>query len=408
MSTPVYDVFVSYRRREPDQGWALDLVRRLQQDGYKVAIDIRDFRPNENFLIELERCVVQSRFTVAVVSARYLEGNTDEELVIAKVLDMSERTRRIIRLDYETVELPVWLYALTGIDWNFANDLVGPYEKLKAALGPPLVAPPAGGIDPNPFLWRGPITESAAFFCREREQHEIKTCIKKGTNCQIVGDPRIGKTSLLFQVRREVASWLPSAVVAYTDMQHPACYTLDGFLEVAGRQFGFPDEPRSLRDFANGTHFLIKHRKVPILCIDEFDELIGRRSEFTRDVFLTLRSCSTEGMPIITSSRKPLRQLTDPGDSTSPFYNIFHLMRMDVFSPHDASDFVTIDRPGVTPFTAYEKGAILEFSRNHPLALQVACYHAIESRTRREPFSIALYNARDEMRALIPEWSSPS
>lgn len=133
-----YDVFVSYRRQEPDKTFVYELVGRLEAEGYKVAIDERDFRADQHILNEMERCVKESRFTLAIVSARYLEsGNTDEELVICKTLDMSERKRRIIRLDYEKVMLPTWLYALVGIDWNLQSPLTDPYKKLKETLGNP-------------------------------------------------------------------------------------------------------------------------------------------------------------------------------------------------------------------------------------------------------------------------------
>jgi hypothetical protein len=40
-----YDVLISYRRQEPDKAFARDLLRKLEADGYTVAIDERDFAP---------------------------------------------------------------------------------------------------------------------------------------------------------------------------------------------------------------------------------------------------------------------------------------------------------------------------------------------------------------------------
>jgi hypothetical protein len=133
-----YDVFLSYRRQDPDHAFAYELVQRLEADGYKVAIDECDFRANIPFLEEMERCVKESRFTLAVVSPRYLEsGNTQKEVRIRTVLDMSGRTYSLIPLILEKVELPTWLYELTGIDWNSPGSRVDPYQKLKETLGNP-------------------------------------------------------------------------------------------------------------------------------------------------------------------------------------------------------------------------------------------------------------------------------
>jgi hypothetical protein len=132
----VYDVFVSYRHQEPDQTFARDLLASLEADGYRVAIDERDFQVNESFLVEMERCIRQSRFSVAIVSERYLQsGNCEEEAIICRILDMGERRRRLIPVFIETVTTPVWLHGIVGIDATKADPLVDPLERLKATLG---------------------------------------------------------------------------------------------------------------------------------------------------------------------------------------------------------------------------------------------------------------------------------
>ena len=140
-----YDAFISYRHHEIDTAIARQLVDTLEADGYRLAIDERDFLANASFLNEMERCIRESRFTVAVISSRYLEsGNTEEEAIISKVLDMADRRRRLIPLVVEPVSMPVWLYGIVGIDLNKRDPLVDPIDKLKSTLGTPLAA---GGQD---------------------------------------------------------------------------------------------------------------------------------------------------------------------------------------------------------------------------------------------------------------------
>jgi TIR domain len=137
-----YDVFLSYRHDGADVAFARQLLDTLEAAGYRVAIDERDFPANASFLMEMERCVRQSRFTVAVISSRYLDSdNCQEEAIICKVLDMGDRTRRLIPLLIEPVTMPAWLYGIVGIDCTKADPLVDPFDKLKATLGAPLRAP---------------------------------------------------------------------------------------------------------------------------------------------------------------------------------------------------------------------------------------------------------------------------
>jgi hypothetical protein len=136
-----YDVFMSYRHDGVDRTFARELASALEDAGYRVAIDERDFTANASFLQEMERAVRESRFTVAILSPRYLQsGNTEEEAIIAKVLDMGDRRRRLIPLIVEPVAMPAWLYGIVGIDWTRHDPLVDPFDKLKTTLGTPLAA----------------------------------------------------------------------------------------------------------------------------------------------------------------------------------------------------------------------------------------------------------------------------
>jgi hypothetical protein len=138
-SAVVYDAFLSYRHGGRDAEFATQLLQTLESDGYRVAIDERDFPAHAAFLEEMERCIRQSRFTLAIVSPRYVEsGNCQEEAIVCKVLDMGERRRRLIPMVIAPVAMPAWLHGIVGIDCTKADALVDPLEKLRATLGPPL------------------------------------------------------------------------------------------------------------------------------------------------------------------------------------------------------------------------------------------------------------------------------
>lgn len=143
-----YDVFLSYRHGGRDGQVAMDLLEALEGEGYAVAIDVRDFPANAHFLEEMERCIRQSRFTLAVVSERYLQsGHCQEEALICKVLDMGQRQRRLIPLYIDAVEVPIWLHGIVGIRLDAEGRGVDPLDALLSTLGPPLGSghQPAGG-----------------------------------------------------------------------------------------------------------------------------------------------------------------------------------------------------------------------------------------------------------------------
>ena len=255
---------------------------------------------------------------------------------------------------------------------------------------------------PNPFIWRGGITTAADFFDREPEQRTLRAYLHGRQNCQIVGPRRIGKTSLLRQVERAAAGWDEQTVVAYLDLQDPRCYTLSGWLSQAAKQCHWSTPAATLADFAECVEAALAQGVRPVLCLDEFEELTTRRTEFTRDFFMTLRACAQQGLSIVTASQRPLSELTDRGDPTSPFYNTFPLLHLSPFRPADAQDFANLHRPGTPAFTLGEKTAILDFAKGHPLALQVACFHALEAKQNGDSLTAVMQKATDDMKAHLP------
>jgi hypothetical protein len=139
---PVFDAFVSYRHVEPDRTLAFELLETLEARALRVAIDARDFSPNEHFLSEMERCIRQSRFVLCVITSQYVQSDhTSEEAIISKTLDLAERRRRLVPLIFERVELPVWLHGLVGIDFT-PGAIVDPRERLVQLLkGGPAAKP---------------------------------------------------------------------------------------------------------------------------------------------------------------------------------------------------------------------------------------------------------------------------
>jgi hypothetical protein len=95
-----YDAFISYRQREPDLSWVRQtLVPSLESRKVRAFVDYRDFRLGAPLLKEMERGVLASRFTVAVLSPEYLTSNfTEVENLLADHLGLEESRLRLLAL----------------------------------------------------------------------------------------------------------------------------------------------------------------------------------------------------------------------------------------------------------------------------------------------------------------------
>jgi hypothetical protein len=127
-----YDAFISYRRLDRER--AESLVEELESHGFRIAIDFRDFRPNEQVITEMERCIRESRFVLCVITEQYASsGFTTEEASVARLLDLIERRNRVVPLIFDKVPMPAWLQGLVGIDFG-PQAQADPIERLVALL----------------------------------------------------------------------------------------------------------------------------------------------------------------------------------------------------------------------------------------------------------------------------------
>jgi hypothetical protein len=68
-----YDVFLSCRHADPDKKFARPFLRDLEDAGFKVATDDRDFSAQAKSLEELERGIKESRLRLAVLDGVWLQ-----------------------------------------------------------------------------------------------------------------------------------------------------------------------------------------------------------------------------------------------------------------------------------------------------------------------------------------------
>lgn len=131
-----YDAFLSYRQAEPDLGWVrMFLERQLVDAGLNVCVDYRAFRLGRPLVLEMARAVETSRYTVAVITPRYLESTfTELENVLAEHLGLERAEARLLVVRREACTPRLGIRARLMLDMIGDGPFDTELERLVAAL----------------------------------------------------------------------------------------------------------------------------------------------------------------------------------------------------------------------------------------------------------------------------------
>lgn len=225
----------------------------------------------------------------------------------------------------------------------------------------------AAKIAPNPFGDRGCITNPKRFFDREPILRQILENLHKGSSVALIGEFRIGKSSLLAMLRHVGPKnlKLPAEAFLYLDMQ--PVRNEDEFFEALCDEIGIP----TCRGFKLARAL---RGKRYILGLDEIEKM-NRQEHFSRDVREELRGLA--GSPdtplsLVIASRSPLEQLfPDSPGMTSPLANVCVKLDVKPFAPKVARNFLLqrLKNSGIT-FTEHQILDLIERSGGHPGKLQ--------------------------------------
>lgn len=246
----------------------------------------------------------------------------------------------------------------------------------------------------NPFIYGSPV-ESSSFFNRKRE---LRTLIQRtitGQSSAVVGEPHIGKTSLLFALSAYINSEKLNAsqrlhICNYIDSQAiPSGFTQSEFWELALDPFinnsnqvskNIQECLRLTQANRYGTYTLekffnqLKMEKINFsLLIDEFDVLLYHKALNSAEFFGGMRSLASRSrsLSVITSSRQSLSQLNAAtqqiNPTGSPYFNIFSEIVLGSFSTSDVDELIS---QGNEKFDRFDRDFIRFLSGGHPYILQ--------------------------------------
>jgi AAA-like domain len=250
----------------------------------------------------------------------------------------------------------------------------------------------------NPFTYGNPISDPGRFFGRGREAEQIFGRLRNPEfeSSSVVGDRRIGKTSLLNYIadpgiRAAHGLGGDSYAFVYADLQmvgramgpeqlwrrllgslREQCR--DAFVESALKEL-LDREQLDIFDLDSFFRQADARGQHTVFLLDEFDQVTANPN-FGPDFYFGFRSLAIHRkVALVTSSRLELVELCHSDSvKSSPFFNIFASVNLRMFSPVEVEDMVTrsLATTGIR-FTGDETRQVSSLGGRNPFFVQAAC-----------------------------------
>lgn len=254
----------------------------------------------------------------------------------------------------------------------------------------------------NPFFHRGPIRRPEYFYNREPEITLALDLLRNLQNVALVGQRRMGKTSLLFHLARpEIYTryHMPAGQYLFVYLDGEELLESDPgqvrlafveelifCLERAGHEAPLApagsDSPTiAYRDFRLLLRQVTSDQLKILFFIDEFD-CLAANPHLNQSFFSGLRALASQfNLAFMTASKGEIRTLTYAHNDTlsSPFFNTFATLHLGLLSPQEGRGLVEhLAALAGLNFPPDIVDAILDLAGPHPLFLQIAAFHAYD------------------------------
>ena len=256
----------------------------------------------------------------------------------------------------------------------------------------------------NPFV-AGPRLQNPQLFVGRKE--ELRAIISRmigaqPTSVNIVGEPQIGKSSLLYYFSltwQEIVQEPKKYVVNYIYLKKADCQREENFYEIVAQELlSCPavevkpilnellrKTPLDRIGFSRAITEFENQGLLPVLCLDDFESLLKYPEEFDNGFYDNLRSLMDNNfLMLILASCETLNVYADRYRFVSRFFNVGHVIKLGEFTPDEA-----IELTQLYDITAQNKKPILNhneqkyvysWGKHHPYLLQLAASYLWEAR----------------------------
>jgi len=223
---------------------------------------------------------------------------------------------------------------------------------------------------------------SAVFYGRERELKGTLSVLRQlGTpgDVSILGERRIGKSSLLNQIYQALAAE-PNVVSIYTTMQNWSIDSQATFFTQLHQVIcdALKIQPSStVDDYARFRDFILDYAEKDyrfVLMIDEFEKMTGNEY-FDAQFFSNMRTLSSGNYKFgyVLASRQPLQDICELGKiEESGFYNIFgtsHLLGL--LDQKEAAQLIQEPMQHSLGYHFEQSQKIFNYAGYHPAFIQI-------------------------------------
>ena len=242
------------------------------------------------------------------------------------------------------------------------------------------------------FSSRNPVWNEAGFFGRSDELAWVIGKLRhRPENCNVVGEPRIGKSSFLYRLVQQwdgVAVWLRLVELPEHDSAAFWQAMWQSWQQTVGETAVLTHpEPRAYFDAldeAIGKFIEGPSRQRIVFFIDDFDLLVNGIGQRDLDWLRSLATRYGERLAFVIGSTEPLAMLTRRvvGETAvSPLANLFHSLHLGLLNESESAELcqATATAEAAT-FTADEVTFLLQEAGTHPDFLKVACTHLLTTK----------------------------
>lgn len=255
----------------------------------------------------------------------------------------------------------------------------------------------------NPFSF-GSMTRDPNKFVGRRAELQLIIARLNGNQPQgssIIGPRRIGKSSLLYHLTNlgKDKPWRlgENLCIVYLSAAAGSCSTPEEFrltiIQTVLNGYSWPHdaefnhelielhenlERKQLCSWAIARDILQKLPFHPVICLDEFEALL-LNDAFDDRFFNALRTWANEGLVSwVTASSKPLQELLEDNNLTSPFFNLLATVPLAGLTDTEADELLKLADTTSYSFTNQEKRMVKRLAGPIPYHLQIVAWRLWE------------------------------
>lgn len=244
-----------------------------------------------------------------------------------------------------------------------------------------------------PFAVGGKITDRKSFIGRRDEIELIISHMQSDrASLSIVGDRRIGKSSLIYHIAQTYEDRVINVdqfVVIYLSLQQANCRNRESFYQAIAAELLKLPKVQVRHELADPLRVLPSDeitfesilqawqaaKVLPVVCLDDFEELLDRTDSFDKNFYDYLRSLITsQKLMLVIASRKPLIVYSRQKKLTSDFFNVFTNKRLTEFKDDEAKDLVRLPHADHPALGEEKRTLALQWGDHHPCLLQIAAW----------------------------------